>query len=188
MIGATTLGPALHVGAPQSGEDVASVVRALRLLDHRFGVRWEPRAVLVQRGSYNATGGLVEPIYRGLWELILDDTAFRTAPWRQWTRVCFVSTPVRVAAGLDAMPQDGPYAPLGMWLVEFMRQADKHNQEAARRRARQVERLNEERDARTMAAGDEGTAEAARKQYHLGTKAGGGVSRFHPVRIQIVSR
>lgn len=178
----------LHAAAPQSGEDVASVLRGLRELDPRFGIRWEPRAVMVERGSYDPLGKVVEPKYRGLWEITLDDKTFGTANWRSWTRVCFVTKPVEVAAGLTAMAQDGEYAPLGEWVVQFMREADRHNQREVERRRKRLDDMNERADNRAMAAGDDATEEAASKQYHAGTKAGGGVSEFHPVKIEIVSR
>lgn len=174
--------------APQSGADVETVVRELRLLDARLGVRWEPKAVMVSRGSYGVLGEVVDPVYRGLWEVVLDDKAFSTADWRGWTRVCLVTRPTRLAEGLHAMPQDGEYAPLGQWLVEFLREADRHNQDEARRRSERLDVYNERFDRRAMDAGDDATEEAASKQYHAGTAAAGGVSEFHPVRIDIVKR
>lgn len=178
----------LHAAAPQSGEDVESVVRELRLLDPLLSVRWEPRAVLEKRGGYDAVGHIIAPIYRGLWEIIRCDTAFSTAPWRNWTRVCFVTKPVTLVAGLTAMAQDGEYAPLGMWVVQFLREADKHNQEAARERSAVLDRMNARHDQRAFDAGDDATEEAASRQYHAGTKAGGGVSEFHPVKIALAKR
>lgn len=167
--------------APQSGEDVAAVVRELQLLDHRLNVRWEPRAVMAERGGYTATGGILHPVYRGLWEVILDDKSFGTAEWRSWTRICFVTKPVDIAPGLQAMAQDGAYAPLGAWLVQFLRQADQHNRDEARRLQQRLDRLNERYERAVMDAGDDATEEAASQQFHAGTKAGGGVSEFHPV-------
>lgn len=172
--------------APQSGEDVASVVRELRLLDPRLNVRWEPKAVMTKRGHYDTLGKVIHPEYRGLWEIILEDKAFSTAEWRGWTRVCFVTVRTEVAPGLMAMVQDGEYAPLDMSVVEFMRQADKHNQEGARRLQERLDKMNERADAAAMRAGEDGEREALERQYHAGTKAGGGVSEFHPVRIALL--
>lgn len=171
--------------APQSGEDVSRVVEELQLLDPLLDVRWEPRAVLEKYGGYDAMGKLIAPIYRGLWEVIHHSTAVKTAEWREWTRVCFVTKPVRIAAGLDAMPDDGEYAPLGPWLVEFLRQADQHNLEAARRRSEQLDAMNERLDQQRMGLDDAAIEELCGRQYHEGTKAGGGVSEFHPVRIDL---
>jgi hypothetical protein len=175
------------VDAPQSGIDVESVVRELQLLDPLLNVRWEPKAVMETRGGYDAVGKVINPIYRGLWEIIRDDGQ-GTAPWRSWTRVCFVTKPTDVATGLPAMAQDGEYAPLGPWVVTFMRQADQWNHAEARRLRERLERMNDQRDQRAMDAGDDATEEAASRQYHAGTKAGGGVSEFYPVTIQLVHR
>ena len=163
-------------GAPQSGEDVEAVVRELRLLDPRLNVRWEPKAIMVRRGRYSATGQVIDPVYDGRWEIILNDKAFSTAEWRDWTRVCFVTQQTRIAAGLMAMAQDGAYAPLDQSVVEFMRQADRHNNDEARRLRERIDALNARQDQREMDAGDDALEEAASKQYHVGTKAGGGVS------------
>ena len=181
-------GTALHAGAPQSGEDVESVVRDLKPLDVRLGVRWEPRAVLVRRGRYTGEGKLIDPVYRGLWEIILDDKQAGTADWRSWTRICFVTEPTEVATGLRAMAQDGAYAPLGPWVVEFLRQADKHNRDEAQRLSKRLDSMNERNDEAKLADGDDAIEEAASKQYHAGTKAGGGVSEFHPVTVQLAKR
>jgi hypothetical protein len=175
----------LSGAAPQSGEDVAAVVRDLRLVDPRFGVRWEPKAVMTKRGGYNAVGGIIDPEYRGLWEVVLDDKTVGTADWRPWTRVCFVTQPTRIGSGLMAMADDGPYAPLGAWLVEFLREADKHNNAEAQRLAERLERINARYDQAVIDAGDDATEEAASRQYHAGTAAGGGVSEFHPVGIDL---
>lgn len=161
------------------------MVRELRLLDPRFNVRWEPKAVMTKRGSYSVEGKVVDPEYRGLWEIILEDKAFSTAEWRGWTRVCFVTQQVEVAPGLKAMVQDGEYAPLDMAVVEFLRQSDKHNQEGARRMQERLDTLNERADAAAALAGEDGEREALERQYHAGTKAGGGISEFHPVGIDL---
>lgn len=171
--------------APQSGDDVDSVVRELRLLDSRLGVRWEPCAVMVTRGGYDAMGKVRSPVWRGLWEITLADKVFSTAEWRDYTRVCFVTVPVDVAPGLQAMAQDGAYAPLGPWVVAFLREADKHNRDAARRLQARLDRMNDAADEAAARAGEDGERELLGRMYHTGTKAGGGISEFHPVGIDL---
>ena len=85
------------------------------------------------------------------------------------------------------MEQDGEYAPLGPWVGEFMRQADKANQAEAKRRQERLDALNARADERAMRAGDEGEQEALGRMYHAGTAAGGGVSEFHPVGIDLTT-
>ena len=172
---------------PQSGDDVRLVVEALQRLDPLLDVRWEPCARLVRAGRYDAQGKLVAPIYEGLWEIVRYDS-FNTATWRPYTRICFVTEKVRIGPDLWAMPADGRYAPLGMWVVEFLRQADQWNQEQARKRSAELDAMNASLDAQRIADGADGVEEAASKQYHAGTKDGGGVSDFHPVRIDVVRR
>lgn len=169
---------------PQSGEDVQQVVEALQVLDPLLDIRWEPRAKMVKRGGYTATGQVIEPEYDGRWEVVRYD-AFGTARWRPYTRICFVTEKVKVCPDLWAMPANGAYAPLGTWLVEFMRQADQWNQEQARQRSADLDALNARLEAQRMADGADGVEEAASKQYHAGTKAGGGVSDLHPVTIDL---
>jgi hypothetical protein len=171
--------------APQSGDDVRLVVEDLQRLDRQLDVRWEPRAVMVKRGSYSASGQIVDPVYEGRWRVIHYDTSVQTATWRPFTHICYVTEPVEVGSGLKAMSADGPYAPLGPWLVEFFRQADRHNQEGARRLREKLDAMNDASDEAALAAGDDAIEEAASKQYHAGTKAGGGVSEFHPVGIDL---
>ncbi len=171
--------------APQSGDDVRLVVEEMQVLDPQLDVRWNNRARVTKRGGYDAEGKIINPEYQGLWEIIHYDTSVKTANWRPYTRICFVTTQVRVAADLLAMPQDGEYAPLGMWVVEFLKQADKHNQEEARRLQARLDRMNEAADERAMRGDDGALEEAAGRQYFEGTKAGGGVSEFHPVRVNL---
>jgi hypothetical protein len=173
------------VDAPQSGQDVQQVVEDLQRLDPLLDVRWEPKGKMVKRGSYDALGRVIRPVYDGRWQIIHYDTSVKTADWRQYTLICTVTEPVRMAGGLMAMSADGEYAPLGPWLVEFMRQADKHNQEGARRMRERLDAMNDRSDQAAIDAGDDATAEAAGKQYFEGTKAGGGVSEFHPVRVKL---
>jgi len=168
---------------PQSGDDVRVVVEALQQLDHLLDIRWEPRAKMVKRGGYTAEGKILNPEYEGRWEIVRDDH-HGTAPWREKTRICFVTTPVEIAPGLKAMDADGDYAPLGMWLVEFMRAADKANQEGARRLSERLDQLNAAKDEAAIRDGDAGMAEYLGAMYHAGTKAGGGVSEFHPVKAE----
>lgn len=172
---------------PQSPDQVQAFVDELRLAvnDPLLGVRWEPRAVMVARGGYDVTGKVKDPVYRGLWEIIRDSTRDKTATWRSWTRICFVTQPVRVEAGLDAMVQDGLYAPLGEWLITFLKQANLANLKAAQRVRRRLEALNERNDEAALRAEDAAAEEAASRIWHKGTAAGGGVAEFHPVGVTL---
>ncbi len=170
--------------APQSGDDVRLVVEDLQALDSLLDVRWEPHAVIVKRGGYDAMGKIINPTFRGLWEIIRYD-GFATQSHRPWTRICFVTQPVEIVPGVKAMVEDGEYAPLGAWLVEFMRAADKWNREEAQKLSATLDAMNERNDQAAIDAGDEATAEAAGYQYFEGTKAGGGVSEFHPVKVNL---
>lgn len=171
--------------APQSGDDVRLVVEELQRLDPQLDVRWEPKGKMVSRGSYDVMGRVKNPVYEGRWEIIHYDTSVKTAEWRAWTRICLVTQPIEVAPGLKAMSADGEYAPLGAWLVEFMRQADRANQEGARRLRERLDAMNDRQDQAGVDGDDDAIEEAASKQYHAGTKAGGGVSEFHPVRVTL---
>ena len=114
--------------APQDRRDVQLVVDRLRLAvnDPHLDIQWEPCAVLVVRGRYDAMGKMIDPVYRGLWEIRRYHDASRTAAWRDWRRICFITEPEE-HKGMMLMYADGPYAPVGEWVVDFMRQCDAAN-------------------------------------------------------------
>jgi hypothetical protein len=174
--------------APQGEADVRPVVDAMQQrIDPLLDIRWEPRAVMVKRGGYDPMGKVSAPVYDGRWEIVHYDISVKTAEWRAHTRICFVTERVEVAAGLWAMSADGPYAPVGMWLVDFLMQADKHNQEGARKLRARLDAMNDTADQKAIDADDAAIEEAAGRQYFAGTMRGR-VSEFHPVGIALTGK
>ncbi len=116
--------------APQSRDEVQAIVDALCLAvnDSDLDIQWEPRAVLVSRGRYDAVGKMIDPVYRGLWEIRRYRDQTQTAGWREWRRVCFITEP-ETHNGTTMMYADGAYAPVGDWVVDFMRQCDAANRD-----------------------------------------------------------
>lgn len=176
--------------APQSPEEIQRWERELQQLDPRLHVRWNPEAVLLTPGRYDAIGRAVLPTYDGRWEVILlDDAGFKTAEWRPWTLVTRVTALVEQRVGVHrvrTMELNGPYAPVGEWLVAHLREIDRANVEAARRLGETLEKMHAKQEADAVEATD-GEREALERVYHGGTKEGGGVSEFHPVGITLAA-
>ncbi len=185
-----TLAERVPGSAPQSPEEIARWERELQQLDPRLHLRWNAEAILVKGGSYDVLGRAVPPTYDGRWEVILlDDAGFKTAEWRPWTLVTRVSELVTQRVGVHAvrtMPLNGPYAPVGEWLVAYLREIDRANVEAARRLGETLERMHAKQEADAVQATD-GEQEALERVFHAGTKEGGGVSEFHPVGIALAT-
>lgn len=173
--------------APQSRTEVDPVEAELRRLDDDLRIEWEPKAVMVKRGGYTARGQVVNPVYDGRWVIVKKGDPFRTQSYRPDTRVCFVTQPVEVGSGttkMTAMREDGPYAPVGDWLVTVMRSWDRHNREAMQRASAILDGLNEKADADALTAGQEGEAEKLDEMFFHGTMRGG-VSTLHPVKATV---
>lgn len=131
--------------APQGRDEVQRIVDLLRraVSDDSLDIQWEPRAVLVSRGRYDAMGKMIDPVYRGLWEIRRSRDPSQTAGWRDWRRVCFITEP-EVHKDLTMMYSDGAYAPVGEWVVDFMRQCDAANADRLRDVMRTQRRLDAE--------------------------------------------
>jgi hypothetical protein len=177
-----------HAAAPQSWHEVKPFEDQLRQLDDRLRIVWNPRAIVTKPGTFDVTGASVPPEYAGRWEVIIPDDPFRTQTFRTWTVVCRVTQPIEVREGADTLPamaDRGPYAPIGQWLVDFLRAADRHNRDELLRLREKMERMNAHQDAAAESAGHDAAREVLAREWHEGTKEGGGVSEFHPVAADL---
>jgi hypothetical protein len=171
--------------APQGPDEVRPVVEQLRLLDPRLDVLWNPRCVLVTAGGYDALGRLIAPVYDGRWQVILHDRALQTATWRDHVLVCTVTAPAADAPpGVHALTHDGPYAPLGEWLVEHLRAIDQANAANVARISAALDAAAARQDRARDDATAEAVGEACRRAFHTGA-AEQGVATAHPVRIDL---
>ncbi len=123
--------------APQSAESIQPIVAALQAIDHLLDVRWEPRAVVVRYGEYDAEGNVRPAVYDGRWQLIRRDTATSLHAERGYTVLCNVTEQVEYG-GVPAMLSDGAYAPIDWRLVGFLQNADAANVRAMRERQRRL--------------------------------------------------
>lgn len=174
--------------APQSVQEILPIETALRQLDDRLRVWWNAKAVVQQKGRYDVMGRAVPPIYDGRWEVILLDDPHRTADWRGYSLVCRVTPPVEVLEGttrVTALQADGPYHPVGWWLVDYLRSVDKANSDLAQTMSAKLDALFTHREQAALDAGRDEMAESAGKLWHGATKEGGGVSEFHPVKVTL---
>jgi hypothetical protein len=171
--------------APQSDDEVRPVVAALQRIDPRLDVLWNPRCVLTRTGGYDAEGRLVAPTYEGRWQVILHDRAIQTATWRDHVLVCTVTPPAADApAGVPALTHNGPYAPLGEWLVEHLRAIDQANAASMAKISAAIDADLARQDRARDTATAEAAGEACRRQFHAGA-AEQGVATSHPVRIDL---
>ena len=173
--------------APQSRDEVDPVERRLRVLDDRLRIEWEPKAVMAKRGGYDAFGRVISPTYDGRWAIRLKGDPYRTTTYRPDTLITYVTKPVEVGSGttkITAMSADGPYAPVGDWLVEVMQSWDRHNREAMMRASAILDGLNAKQDDAALLAGQEGEREKLDEMFFHGTIRGG-VSTQHPVGVTL---
>lgn len=111
--------------APQSRDEVEPVIRALQRMDGLLDVIWNPQAKMTSRGAYSVTGKLTPPTYEGRWQVIRYQTE-HTNSRRDYALICTVTAPIDVD-GIRCLQADGPYAPVGEWLVALMQSADAAN-------------------------------------------------------------
>lgn len=109
--------------APQSDEEVRPVVEALRRLDPLLDVRWEPQAFR-RKGYFDAAGTPTAARWEGRWQVIRYDTATSLHEARGYVLICTV-TALRTEGKVPVMLDEGDYAPLGEWLVDYMRLWDR---------------------------------------------------------------
>lgn len=174
---------------PQSRDEVEPVERQLRLIDDAIRLEWEPKAVMTKRGGYDAMGRVINPVYDGRWAIVKKGDPFRTQSYRPDSRICFVTAPVTIGYGtkqITAMQEDGPYAPVGEWLVTVMRSWDEHNREAMQEASAILDDWNAKQDAAALEQGVEGEAEKLDEMFFHGTMRGG-VSTMHPVTTTLTT-
>lgn len=148
-------------GAPQSREELERFVAELRrTVDPRMDIWWQPRAVVLERGGFDVMGNPRPTKWDGRWEVITENPEGRTASWRDYTHVCYVTEPVRIGPDLEAMQDNGPYAPVGDWLVAYLQQANWWNMARAGMLADVLEKANAAEDARELGE-DQGAMEDA---------------------------
>lgn len=171
--------------APQSDVEVRPVVDALQRIDPRLDVLWNARAFVEQRFGFDALGRAIAPTYAGRWQVVLWDTSAKTAEWRAYTLVCTVTAPATDAPpGVHALTHEGPYAPVGPWLVEHIHAIDRANAASVRDISAKLDAAWEKHEQDLALSTAEAMGEACRVQFENAVREGG-VAVFHPVGIDL---
>lgn len=173
------------MNAPQSWEELAPYIEALKRLDPLLDIRWNPKAFMTQPGSYSALGKRVDPVYDGRYEVIRWQTP-NLHRERGYAVICTVTEPYVLQSGGKTIPmmQDhGPFAPVGWWLVDFMALWDRAQGRLAEAYAEEVWAEHDRNEANEFieqrAAHQEGAERIYRKfagQYWMGGSQG----KAHP--------
>jgi hypothetical protein len=160
---------------PQSDDEIRWVVEELQRLDPLLDIRWDPKHVLVETGSYSAIGKRVDATYDGRWQVIRHQPSELND--RDYVVICTLTEPQR-EGGLLVLVKDGPYAPVGEWVLELMRSADAQNVEQFRKIR---EKLWAQSDAAEASRGrsDEGGLRDAFDRNAFNQNYAGGRGRWH---------
>lgn len=181
--------PVIHVRAsnvqPQSDREIQPIVEALQQMDPLLGIRWNPEARLLKPGSYSETGKLIAPEYEGRWnvtrQIPRDDR--RHYEGREYIVICEVTEPKR-EQGVLYMERGGAYAPIGEWLLEYMRAADAANvrifEDMRKKVWAQHDRTDEQEGELDEAMAREGLNRAQFKANYAGR-----VGNWHPVKTSL---
>lgn len=176
--------------APQSRADVDPIERELRRLDDALRIEWEPRAVLVSRGRYDAMGKMIDPTYDGRWKVVKKGDVNRTAMWREDGLVCYLTTPMTVGSGerkLSVLTADGPYMPVGPWVVDHFRAMDRAARSYLAAKYREdLDAANDAVDAEKLQEGEAVETEML-EQMFFDARMRGGVATAHPVRTNLTT-
>lgn len=177
----------LPSSAPQGWAEVGPIEAELRRLDDRLRIEWDPEAIMVKRGGYDAQGRIINPVYDGRWKVVIKGDPNRTAMWREDSLLTYVTAQVIIGSGKEkvyAMEANGPYRPIGEWLVEHLRAWDASNREWVKEQRLALDAYNDRQDAATLADAEAGEAEILDEMFFEGTKEAG-VSNQFPVAITL---
>lgn len=158
---------------PQSDRDIKPIIDRLRELDSLLNVRWNAEAILLEKGSYTETGKLIPPRYDGRWQVIRDlPRGEESHDGKPYTVICTVTEPHR-EGGILFMVKDGPYAPIGEWLLEYMHAADAANVRAFSELRDRLWRQHEAIEDREAQIDEAEAREGLDRVHHKANFAGG---------------
>lgn len=163
------------MNAPQSVDEIGPVVAALKGIDHLLDIIWNPKAFMIERGSYSVLGHVTPPKYAGRWQVIRYETP-NLSVRRDYCVICTVTEPVE-HRGILCLQEEGPYMPIGWWLVDFMQRADSANTKAMERLRAQLWAEEELLEHATDCA-HEGMAIEALDHVHFDANYAGGVGNW----------
>lgn len=163
-------------GPPQSEREIRPIIEAIQAIDPKLDIIWDAKKVLIEPGSYSETGKLIPPIYDGRWDVIRHQTENLHPERGDYAVICTLTQPDR-QDGILFLTHDGPYAPVGEWVIELMRSADAQNV-AQFRKIR--DKLWAQHDAQERSNDDINEAEAREglDKVHFDVNYAGGVGNW----------
>lgn len=160
---------------PQSDRDIKPIIDTLREMDPLLNVRWNPEAILLEKGFYTGSGQLVPPVYEGRWQVIRDlPRGEESHDGKPYLVIVTVTQPARDPQyGHLLMVKDGAYAPVGQWLIEYMRAADAANVRAFTELRERMWKQHDQIEERAAQI-DEGEAREGLDRVHFKANYAGG--------------
>jgi len=162
------------VEQPQSQEEIAPIEAELRKLDSQLRIRWNPRAIMVSRGTIDAVGHSGEPVYRGLFQV-------ERIPGESNLVPSVIYLVCEDGAGKQA------YKPVGYWLVDFFNKWDagqRHFLDLMRQAWAEHDAVEEARGQ----ISDEGGAQQFLEEEHFKLAGKHFIGRGFDVRTQSTSK
>lgn len=101
---------------PQGDFEIRPIEQALRLLDDRLRIVWNPQCYLARPGHIDVYGKISQPLWAGRWQVVRLEGLIDPHPTVIWTW------------GSELSPER-PYRAVDWNLVEFFRQWDSANRD-----------------------------------------------------------
>lgn len=148
------------------------MVDALHRLDSLLDLRWNPQALVMRHGQYDANGKVLPPIYDGRWEVVRRNTPHVGGAVFEGKRG---DSDVAVIYQVRGPKEE--YKPIGWWLVEFMQQWD--SQQAHFRDELEKMRAQDAAEDEARLRGDDAAIEEIVHGIAFGLKHEGGRSVWY---------
>lgn len=161
--------------APQSDAEIRPFVEALQRIDPLIDIRWDPKAVMLDAGSYSVLGKAILPTYDGRWQVIRWQAPLSRTPTNDRSDFIIITTVTEYTRknGILQNIRGGAYEPVDDRLVELMRSADSHNTEQFRKLREKLWAANDQVDIDADKINDAEAREGLDRAHFKANYAGG---------------